>query len=55
MKLDIHTVDEKAEFKKGDKKDKKVIKKKKVGDDKKLSELIRVYELWSHYTFYPIQ
>ena len=47
MKLGIHTVDEQPEIRKdSEAKDKKKIKKKKAKDDKKLSELIRVYELW---------
>ena len=48
IKLDIHPVDQKPELKsKNDDKDKdkKKIKKKKAAEDKKLSELIRVYEL----------
>jgi hypothetical protein len=47
VKLDIHPVDEKPELKntnsKIEDKDKKKIKKKKAAEDKKLSELIRVY------------
>lgn len=47
IKLDFQPVDEKPEFKKTthEDKEKKKIKKKKAAEDKKLSELIRVYEL----------
>ena len=46
VKLEVVPVDERPQLKKNDdKKEKKKVKKKKVGEDKKLSELIRVYEL----------
>lgn len=48
IKLDIQPVDQKPELKNKNEdkeKDKKKIKKKKAAEDKKLSELIRVYEL----------